>query len=120
MLTHQSRLMKTDGQSHSMRDWGALFNYLFVNPGGMQRVIRLYFMRYFKTRLPSTGYPQRRVAGWLESRTESDGLARAHDTRVTGESSRRPTNAKPRQSAGVLDAQRSVSWFPASRHKSNG
>jgi predicted metal-dependent hydrolase len=44
---HQARMMKVDGTLFSPREWADLLKFLFVEPGGMGRVFRLYF-EYFR------------------------------------------------------------------------
>lgn len=47
VIEHQAIMMRVDGTSRSPREWAALAWFLFVNPGGMRRVLRLYFA-YFR------------------------------------------------------------------------
>lgn len=43
----QVRLMKADGILFSAREWWALFRFLFLDPGGMQRLLVPY-LRYYR------------------------------------------------------------------------
>jgi len=47
VLEHQVRMMKVDGTLWSAAEWRALVRFLFVEPGGMDGVIRHYF-DYFR------------------------------------------------------------------------
>jgi uncharacterized protein len=47
VLEHQVRMMNVDGTLYSTAEWTELLSFLFVEPGGMQRVIRHYF-DYFR------------------------------------------------------------------------
>ena len=44
---HQARMMSVDGTAFSPREWAELVKFLFVEPGGMGGVVRLYF-EYFR------------------------------------------------------------------------
>jgi predicted metal-dependent hydrolase len=44
---HQLRLMRADGCLFSLREWRSLFVFLFIEPGGMRRVMGKYF-QYFR------------------------------------------------------------------------
>jgi predicted metal-dependent hydrolase len=46
VLEHQVRMMATDGIATSAREWTALVRYLFVEPGGMGKLARLYLAYY--------------------------------------------------------------------------
>jgi uncharacterized protein len=46
---HQVRLMWVDRTLFSLREWGSLLKFLFVSPGGLRRVVPLYF-DYFRPR----------------------------------------------------------------------
>lgn len=47
VIEYQYRLMKTDGIHHDPQEWAALLRFLFVEPGGMPRMIREY-VKYYK------------------------------------------------------------------------
>jgi predicted metal-dependent hydrolase len=46
VLEHQVIMMRTDGIAGSVEEWRALGRFLFVDPGGMLPLIRLYFEYY--------------------------------------------------------------------------
>lgn len=46
VLFFQAKMMKTDGIHFSLAEWRALFRHLFVEPGGMFEVVKLYFDYY--------------------------------------------------------------------------
>jgi len=46
VIEQQARMMRASGILLSAREWSALLRYLFVEPGGMLRLIRLYFEYY--------------------------------------------------------------------------
>jgi predicted metal-dependent hydrolase len=46
VFEHQARMMRASGILFSLEEWTALGRYLFVEPGGMFRLIRLYFEYY--------------------------------------------------------------------------
>lgn len=46
VFDHQVRMMKVNGILFDASEWYALFKFLFIEPGGMQNVIRLYFHYY--------------------------------------------------------------------------
>ncbi len=47
VLQHQRRMMKVDGTAWSPSEWGALYHYLFVDPGGMPDLWRRW-LDYFR------------------------------------------------------------------------
>ena len=47
VLEHQVRMMRADGTLWSLAEWRALGRFLFVEPGGMQDLLRPY-LQYFK------------------------------------------------------------------------
>lgn len=47
IATQQVRMMARDGIALSAREWWSLFDYLFVNPGGMRKLMRPY-LDYFR------------------------------------------------------------------------
>lgn len=47
IAAQQVRMMARDRIALSLREWWALFEFLFVNPGGMRKLIRPYF-EYFR------------------------------------------------------------------------
>jgi predicted metal-dependent hydrolase len=47
ILEQQARMMHADGMLFSWREWLSLGRFLFVSPGGMRRVAKLYF-HYFR------------------------------------------------------------------------
>ncbi len=47
VLEHQARMMDVDGTLWSPTEWAKLASFLFVEPGGMGSVMRLYF-EYFR------------------------------------------------------------------------
>lgn len=53
VFEHQVRLMRADGILFSAREWWALFRFLFVDPGGMQRLFVPYFHYYRPTFHPA-------------------------------------------------------------------
>jgi uncharacterized protein len=46
VFEHQVRLMHVDGTLWSAREWVALYRYLCVSPGGLQRLIPAYLDYY--------------------------------------------------------------------------
>ncbi len=46
VLEHQVRLARVDGTLFSVREWAALVRYLFVEPGGMLRLLKPYLAYY--------------------------------------------------------------------------
>lgn len=46
VLEQQYRLMKVDGIEADPKEWAALVRFLFIEPGGMQQMIREYFTYY--------------------------------------------------------------------------
>lgn len=46
ILEHQIRMMRARGLAASPSEWASLLSYLFVRPGPMRTVIRLYFPYY--------------------------------------------------------------------------
>lgn len=46
VLQFQARMMHADGIALSPREWYQLFHHLFVEPGGMFEVVKLYFHYY--------------------------------------------------------------------------
>ena len=47
VIEHQTRMMRASGELFSVKEWLALVEFLFVNPGGMLKLIPLY-LEYFK------------------------------------------------------------------------
>jgi predicted metal-dependent hydrolase len=47
VVEHQARLMRADGTLRSPAEWAALVRFLFVEPGGMGRLLREY-LAYFR------------------------------------------------------------------------
>ncbi len=47
VIEHQARMMKSSGLLFSAKEWAALVEFLFVNPGGMLKMIGPYF-EYFR------------------------------------------------------------------------
>jgi predicted metal-dependent hydrolase len=47
VIEQQVRFMKHDGTLYSAKEWGALFRFLFVKPGGLRRVL-LPYLAYYK------------------------------------------------------------------------
>ena len=46
VMFFQARMMHADGIAFSPREWHQLFHHLFVEPGGMFEVVKLYFHYY--------------------------------------------------------------------------
>lgn len=53
VIEHQARMMKASGILFSAREWSALLRFLFVDPGGMLPLFRLYFEYYRRDFHPS-------------------------------------------------------------------
>lgn len=64
VIEHQARMMKASGILFSAREWSALLRFLFVEPGGMLRLIRLYFEYYRPDFHPSHIDSDDVVEGW--------------------------------------------------------
>lgn len=47
VIEQQARMMKSAGLAFSVTEWSKLFEFLFVNPGGMGKLVPLYF-EYFR------------------------------------------------------------------------
>lgn len=62
---HQVKLMRADGCLYSLEEWASLFEYLFVNPGGLQDLFPIY-LRYYKPSFhPMDEAFEGVLAGWL-------------------------------------------------------
>lgn len=46
VVEQQIRMMAADGLASSVSEWASLFRFLFVQPGGLLRIVPLYFQYY--------------------------------------------------------------------------
>jgi predicted metal-dependent hydrolase len=75
VLVHQVRLMKADGCAASLVEWRSLFVYLFVNPGGLRRIVGSY-LKYYR---PNFHPWQIDNLALLEAWRAGEGASRAGD-----------------------------------------
>jgi uncharacterized protein len=76
ILEHQVRMMKVDGALFSAREWGSLIRFLFVEPGAMRGVMRLYFRYYRPGFHPRDIDSSALIEGW--KREYGEGRERIH------------------------------------------
>ena len=60
VIEHQMRMTAVDATRASLREWGALWRFLFVEPGAMARLIPLY-LRYYRPGFHPNQIDSRRV-----------------------------------------------------------
>jgi predicted metal-dependent hydrolase len=76
VLEHQARMMKAADILYSPDEWVALVRFLFVKPGGMQRLIPLY-LQYFRPGFhPSQIDSETRLEAWRADFATSPTYAR--------------------------------------------
>jgi uncharacterized protein len=76
VVEHQGRMMKVDGTLLSAREWSRLVRFLFVEPGGMGRVVRLYFEYYRPGFHPNDIDSDALLAAWKREH-EAEAVTRA-------------------------------------------
>jgi hypothetical protein len=69
VIEQQARMMAADGLFATVREWAALLRFLFIKPGGLQKLARPY-LAYFHPRFhPSDLDHSHLVAPWREALT---------------------------------------------------
>jgi len=73
VIDQQARMMRADGTLFSLREWGSLFVFLWVHPGGLRKMWRLY-LGYFKPSFHPWEHDNRDVLeDWKRSHPVSPG-----------------------------------------------
>lgn len=80
VIEQQARMMKADGILFSFDEWTGLFRFLFIDPGGMAPLFRLYFQYFRPSFHPSDIDCTALLASWRRDYEESPVYARSAAT----------------------------------------
>ncbi len=77
IFRQQVRLMRTERMLFSQKEWGALVRFLFIEPGGMGRLFRLYLHYYRPSFHPADLSTQELLQRWKRDLPHAIGFTRA-------------------------------------------